>query len=242
VSSTGGFLDRLFLSPAIVVFLMITAVEAPLPEEFAKALGLTLFGRRRITEAGQAFAIGMACGAGFAILENMLYEGLYAQWEGWNWAGITLLRAVGSVLHPLCTGLVALGWFRARESDGGRLLKAYLLAVGLHTLWNGGYLPFVYMTGLDYFTEFEASVSLYGLAEEALLVVFLVALSIGLWWYLGRLAAGLGRERELEPAPVAVSPRALAVWAGACLLVIVPIGGALGPAWRQIQAVLFPGR
>jgi RsiW-degrading membrane proteinase PrsW (M82 family) len=242
VSSTGGFLDRLFLSPAIIVFLMITAVEAPLPEEFAKALGLTLFGRRRITEAGQAFAIGMACGAGFAIVENMLYEGLYAQGEGWSWAGITLLRAVGSVMHPLCTGLVALGWFRARRSGGGQLVKAYLLAVGLHTLWNGGYLPFVYMTGLDYFTEFGASVSLYGLAEEALLVVFLVALSIGLWWYLGRLAAGLGREREPEPAPAAVAPRALAVWAGACLLVIVPIGAALGPAWREIQAVLFPGR
>jgi len=154
--STGGRLDRLFYSPAVVVFLVFIAVEAPLPEEFTKALGLTLFGRKRITQAGQAFAVGMACGAGFAILENMLYEGLYAQAEGWSWAGITLLRAIGSVLHPLCTGLVALGWFRMRESGGTALLKCYLLAVGLHTLWNGGFMPFVYMTGLDYFTEFLA--------------------------------------------------------------------------------------
>jgi len=241
--SSGGPLDRLLYSPAVIVFLAFIAVEAPLPEELTKALGLTLFGRKRITQAGQAFAVGMACGAGFAIVENMLYEGLYAQTEGWSWAGITLLRAIGSVLHPLCTGLVALGWFRMRESGGMALLKSYLLAVGLHTLWNGGFLPFVYLTGLDYVTEFDASVSLFGLAEEALLVVFLLALSVGLWWYLGRLTLTLGSKAEAAPAPepAAVTPRALAVWAGACLLVIVPVGAALGPAWRQIQAVLFGG-
>lgn len=240
--STGGSLDRLFFSPAAIVFLMFVAVEAPLPEEFAKALGLACFGRKRITQAGQAFAVGMAAGAGFAILENMLYEGLYAQWEGWSWAGITLLRAVGSVLHPLCTGLVALGWFRARQAGGGALLKSYLLAVGLHTLWNGGFLPFVYLTGLDAYTEFEASVSLYGLAEGALLVVFLVTLSVGMWWYLGRQTAALGQVVEAAPEAVVITPRVLAIWAGACLLVIVPIGAALGPAWQQIQGVLLPIR
>ena len=239
--STGGFLDRLFFSPAAVVFLMFVAVEAPLPEEFAKALGLACFGRKRITQAGQAFAVGMACGTGFAILENMLYEGLYVQSEGWSWAGITLLRAIGSVMHPLCTGLVALGWFRMREAGGMALLKSYLLAVGIHTLWNGGFLPFVYLTGLDAYTEFEASVSFYGLAEGVMLVVFLVALSVGLWWYLGRQTAALGQVAEAAPEAAMVTPRALAAWAGACLLVVVPIGAALGPAWRQIQAVLFPG-
>jgi hypothetical protein len=171
----------------------------------------------------------------------MLYEGLYAQSAGWSWAGITLLRALGSVLHPLCTGLIALGWFRAREAGGSALLKSYLLAVGLHTLWNGGFLPFVYLTGLDAFTEYEASVSFYVLAEGALLAAFLVVLSAGMWWYLGRQTASLGSAAEAPLEPAMVSPRALAAWALACLLVVVPIGAALGPAWRQIQAVLFPG-
>ena len=233
--SSGGFLDRLFFSPAALVFLLFVAVQAPLPEEFAKALGLPIFGRRRITRPEQAFAVGMACGAGFGILENMLYEGLYAQSAGWSWAGIALLRAIGSVLHPLCTGLVALGWFRAREAGGAALLKSYLLAVGVHTLWNGGFLPFVYLTGLDALTEYEVLVSFYGLAEGALLVAFLVVLSAALWWYLGRLTTSLGTAGEAAPEPAPITPRALAAWAVACLLVIVPIGAALGPAWQQFQ-------
>lgn len=236
-----GFLEKLFSSPLIAVFFIITALEAPIPEEFAKALGITFFGRKRVLDERQAFMIGLASGAGFAILENMLYEGLYAQWSGWSWGGITLLRGIGSVLHPLCTALVTLGWFRARERGWGALLKAYLLAVGLHTLWNGGFLPFVYLTGLDYYAISEGSLSIYGLAIEVLLIAFLVVLSIGLWWMLRRLVISMAQDTEPELTPMVVSPRALAVWGLACVLVIVPIGAALGPAWRSIQSVVFSG-
>ena len=138
-----GVLERLFFSPYILVLLFITALQAPIPEELAKVLGPLLMGRRIVNER-QAFLLGMAAGAGFAILENMLYQGLYAQWSGWTWGGVTLLRATGTVLHPLTTGIVARGWFRARERQTGwfgRLGRAYLLAVGIHTLWNGGLKP-----------------------------------------------------------------------------------------------------
>lgn len=240
-SGASGFLEKLFSSPFIIIFLIITAFEAPIPEEFAKALGITFFGRKRVLEERQAFMIGLASGAGFAILENMLYEGLYAQGSGWSWGGITLLRGIGSVMHPLATGLVTLGWFRARKSGWSALLKAYFLAIGLHTLWNGGFLPFVYLTGLDYYAISEGSLSIYGLGIEILLVAYLIALSIGLWWILRRLVSGMAEDTEPELTPLAVSPRALALWGLACVLVIVPIGAALGPAWRSIQAVIFSG-
>jgi RsiW-degrading membrane proteinase PrsW (M82 family) len=136
-----GFIEKLFASPLILVFLVVTAIEAPIPEEFAKALGIPMFGRARIQNERQAFAIGLASGASFAILENMLYEGIYASHNGWSWGGITFLRSIGAVLHPLCTGIIALGWFRMRDGGVGKLLKAYLLSVGLHTLWNGGFEP-----------------------------------------------------------------------------------------------------
>ena len=241
--STGesGFIERLFQSPLILTFLLATALQAPIPEEFAKALSLAFFGRARIRSEQQAFMIGMASGAGFAILENMLYEGLYAQWSGWTWGGITLLRGLGSVLHPLGTGLVALGWYRAREKGWGELRKAYLVAVVLHTLWNGGFMPFVFLTGADYSVGVEAYISIYGLAVEVLLIVFLVFLSIGLWWYLRTLVSRMSLAMAPEVAPQKLRTRALAVWSIACLLVIVPIGAAIGPAWRQIRAVLFPG-
>ena len=191
-----GLIERVFSSPLILVILAVVAVEAPIPEEFAKALGIPMFGRARIQNERQAFAIGLASGAGFAILENMLYEGLYANYNGWGWAGITLLRSFGSVLHPIGTGIIVLGWFRMRNTQGGgrgKLFKAYLLSVGLHTLWNGGFEPLVYLTGLDYFAGSGSSLSLYGETLSALLVGYLILLSLGLL-----VAAATDRQPDLR--------------------------------------------
>jgi RsiW-degrading membrane proteinase PrsW (M82 family) len=233
-----GFLERLFMSPMLVFFLLFVALQAPIPEEFAKAIGPGLFGRR-IRSEGQAFAVGLASGAGFAILENMLYEGLYAQWSGWSWSGITLLRGIGSVLHPLGTGIIALALFRERQRQPGwlkRLGKAFLLSVGLHTLWNGGFEPFVFLTGLETYSSPTQSISLYGQVVQGLLVVFLVLLSAGMWWLLRGYVKQLGAGVEIEYLPPAFSRRHLAGWALACALVVIPIGAALGPAWSQIKA------
>ena len=185
--------------------------------------------------------IGLACGAGFAILENMLYQGIYAQYSGWSWGGITLLRGIGAVLHPLCTGLVALGWFRMREGGAGKLFGAYLAAVGLHTLWNGGFELFVFFTGLDYYGTLEPEVIMYGLGVTLALVVVLVVLSLALWYLLYRLVSSLGQNKQPAVAPTVVTPRGVALWALGCALVIVPIGAALGPTWPQIRAVVLAG-
>jgi len=232
-------IERLFASPIILVFLAITAIEAPIPEEFAKALGIPMFGRARIQNERQAFAIGLASGAGFAILENMLYEGLYAAHNGWAWGGITLLRSIGSVMHPLGTGIIALGWFRIRNEGAGKLFKAYLLSVGLHTLWNGGFEPLVYLTGLDYFAGSGASLSFYGEALNILLVGYLILLSLGLWWLMRNIVNGISQRVVADPTPATVSRRLIATWAVACALVIIPIGAALSPAWDSIRKLVL---
>jgi len=238
---TPGFIERLFSSPLILVFLAVTAMEAPIPEEFAKALGIPMFGRKRIQNERQAFAIGLASGAGFAILENMLYEGLYASYHGWGWGGITLLRSIGSVLHPIGTGIIALGWYRMREGGAGKLFKAYLLSVGLHTLWNGGFEPLVYMTGMDYFIGEGPSLSLYGETLSVLLVGYLILLSIGLWWLLQKIVNELSENITADLTPDTISRRALAAWALACAIIIIPIGAALSPAWHSIQKFILGG-
>jgi len=238
---TPGLIERLFASPAIFVFLAITAVEAPIPEEFAKALGIPMFGRARIQNERQAFAIGLASGAGFAILENMLYEGLYASHNGWAWGGITLLRSVGSVMHPLGTGIIALGWFRMRNEGAGKLFKAYLLSVGIHTLWNGGFEPLVYLTGLDYFAGAGASLSFYGETLNILLVGYLILLSLGLWWLMRRIVNEISERVAPDLTPATVSKRLIALWAVACTAVIIPIGATLSPAWDSIQKLIIQG-
>ena len=233
-----GLIEKLFSSPLILVFLAITAVQAPLPEEFAKALGLPMFGRARITNERQAFAIGLASGAGFAILENMLYEGLYASHNGWTWGGVTLLRSFGSVLHPLCTGIIALGWFRMREGGWSKLFKAYMISVGLHTLWNGGFEPLVYLTGLEYFSDSGPALNFYGETLNILLIGYLVLLSVGLWWMMRRIVNGISSGVQADLAPAPVSRRSVAAFALACAAIIIPIGATLGPAWKPIQAFL----
>jgi hypothetical protein len=231
------------LSPQALFFVVFTALQAPIPEEFAKALGPGLM-TGRLSSERQAFFVGLASGAGFAVLENMLYEGLYAQWSGWTWGGITLLRGFGSVLHPLGTGIIALALFRARERPAGwfgQVARAYLLSVGLHTLWNGGFELIVYFTGIRLYTG--ARLEFYGEAISVSLAVFLLFLSAGLWWMLAKIIAGLAVPSEQVSAEASpfpgVSSRALAVWALASALVIIPIGAALGPAWRQIQGILL---
>ncbi len=235
-----GFIEKLFASPLIVVFLVVTAIEAPIPEEFAKALGIPMFGRVRIQNERQAFAIGLASGAGFAILENMLYEGLYVSSNGWAWGGITLLRAIGSVLHPIGAGIIALGWFRMKEGSGvGKLFKAYLLSVGLHTLWNGGFQPLVYLTGLDFYAGNGLSLSLYGETLNILLIGYLILLSIGLWWLLRRIVNQISQDVQPDLVPVSVSRKTISVWAVACALVIIPIGATLSPAWESIHKLVL---
>lgn len=229
------------LTTGLFFFLLMTALAAPIPEELAKMVGAPILGRRRITGEAQAFFIGMCLGTGFAILENMVYEGIYADWEGWSWGAIALIRGVGSVLHPLCTGLVVLGWHRARTQGWGVLIKAYLSAVGLHTLWNGGFEALVLMTGLEHYWELGPSVSIYGDAIQISLAVFVVVLSCGLWWLLSRITAGIAREATPEVAPVQISRRALAAWALGCALVLAPIGAALSPAWGEIRDVVLAG-
>ncbi len=171
----------------------------------------------------------------------MLYEGVYVQSSGWTWGGVTLIRGIGSVMHPLCTVIVTLGWFRARKMGWGTLLKSYFLAIGLHTLWNGGFLPFIYLAGLDLYAISENFLSVYGLAIEVLLVVFLIVLPIGMWWFLSHLVSAMAEDSEPTLTTMVISPRALALWGFACVLVILPIGAALGPAWHQIRAVIFSG-
>ena len=238
LSGRGNFLERLFFSPALIVFLIFTALQAPIPEELAKALGVVAFGRRRLKNERQVLLMGLAVGAGFAIMENTLYEGVYAQYGGWSWGGVTLLRGLGAVLHPVCTGLVALGWFRTKDRGFGQLLKGYAIAVGLHTLWNGGFSALVYLSGFGFYGNAGPSISVYGTAVEATLVVFLVAVAAGMWWLLHHLVSQYAQQVEPEITPTIVSRRALAIWALACALVIIPIGTALGPAWDSIHATI----
>jgi RsiW-degrading membrane proteinase PrsW (M82 family) len=129
-------------------------VSAPLVEEAAKGCALLwLFRRHRehLNSRLDAAIYALFIGLGFALVENVDYY-----WEALKeggvetLAGVALLRGVAfPFIHPLCTLASALGVVGGVRSRGmGRWmlpLFGYACAVLLHSLWNSGIGPMLYL-------------------------------------------------------------------------------------------------
>jgi RsiW-degrading membrane proteinase PrsW (M82 family) len=88
---------------------------------------------KKLTPA-QGFLAGLLSGAVFALLESL---GSLASPSGQDWLGLVLGRTGTGILHTVNTGMV--GWALASTWRDGRYLRlaaVYLLAAGLHGLWN----------------------------------------------------------------------------------------------------------
>lgn len=212
-------------NPTFIYLLVQVALIAPLAEEFAKPLvTLPLIGRLPRREA---FLVAAMAGAGFAALENVLYAGFGLYF----WAGILIVRALGGAIHPLGAGLVGLSWrdILNREPDAWARGAAHFgLAVGMHALWNGGSLIVITLAGARFFGSLPPKVNVLGYSAGGTTLAFLLVLGLAALW-LGRAivqrAAAPG-EPAAEPVPAQfiLSDRAVAIWALACLVAIVPAG------------------
>jgi hypothetical protein len=235
-------LEQLFYSPALAFALVGSAVVAPVVEELTKPLAAFLLARR-LRGPAEAFLVGMAGGAGFAIVENMLYEAAGAR----LWAHVAALRGIGGVLHPLNAGLVALGWYGVRHGLPGawrRLLGLYGLAVGGHALWNGGLVVLLSGIGAYFFGADTWQLNIYGAGQPGAVVVFLALEAITLWRLLVVVTRHLRDPNRPEvAADLALRldrPRRLALWASGLLLVLVPLGALYGPLVERYARRLLP--
>jgi hypothetical protein len=237
-------LERLFFSPALVYVMIGSAVVAPLVEELAKPLAAVIIGRR-LRSPAEAFLVGMLGGAGFAIVENMLYES-----GGFRlWAAVAALRGVGGVLHPLNAGLVAVGWYGvivSRQPGAWRRLFAlYGLAVLIHALWNGGLTLIFSAAGAYFFAADTWRVSVYGLGQPGIVLVFMALEAFALWRLLLLTTDRLRGGSEAVDGGLGLrldEPRRLAAWALGVVLVIVPIGVLYGPLIARYADRLTPLR
>jgi len=214
-----------FANPAFVYLFVQLALIAPLAEEFAKPLvTLPLIGHLSRREA---FLVAAMAGAGFAAMENVLYAslGLYL------WSGILVVRALGGAIHPLGAGLVGLSWHGILKSEPRAWSKGiarFALAAGVHAIWNGGSLIVITLAGARFFGPLPPQINLLGLSAAGTTLALLVVLGLAAMW-LGRTLvqrSGLPGESTSEPvqAQFALSDRAVAIWALACLAAIVPAG------------------
>jgi hypothetical protein len=217
-----GRISDLLRSPlALLVFVEIVIV-APVAEEAVKPLAVIIAGRR-IAHRRDAFFLGMAAGAGFAIIENIAYEGGALQ----LWTSVAIVRGLGGALHPFGAGLMALGWFGVihRKPDAWKYLaRFYLIAIGVHALWNGISATFLLLESAH--REVLGPVDLLGTIIDVGLVALLAAEGLALLWGVREISRSLAADAP--PRPAFQPMRALAVWAIVCLGVLLPVALAAG--------------
>jgi hypothetical protein len=220
--------------PGFIFIFVQIAIIAPLAEEIAKPL-VTLPLLRNLNKQ-EAFWVGAMAGAGFAALENVIYAttGLTI------WAGILVVRALGSALHPLGSGLVAQGWrdvLHGEKDSGKNWLRRFGIAVAVHAAWNGGSLLVITLGGARFFGKLPPEVDVLGLSAAGTTLAFLVILGLSALW-IGR-AYGHNKpilpadEKALPEERFMLSDRAVAIWALACLVAIVPAGIAGLKLWLR---------
>ncbi len=221
----GNEVARALTSPGFVLLFVDLAVIAPLVEEFCKPLAtLPIIGR---LSRRDAFLVAAMAGAGFAALENIFYVATGISF----WAGVLLVRATGAAIHPLGAGLVGLSWRDLLNGERNALrngLGRFGLAVGIHALWNGGTLLVITLAGAQFFGRLPAGVNILGISIAGIVLALLIVLGLGALWLgrtvLSRIETPAGRTAATIPPDFQflLSNRAVALWAVACLIVVVP--------------------
>ena len=128
---------------------ILVSVIAPFVDEILKPIGL-IFVMKRLKTPYEGVLYGVACGMGFAIIENLLYELFILIWYGADaWTINAFVRGIGStVLHAV--GPAAIGYAIALSNQMQKpvqknLLIAYIFGFTMHALWNGfATMPFMY--------------------------------------------------------------------------------------------------
>jgi RsiW-degrading membrane proteinase PrsW (M82 family) len=133
-----GTLRRLGVVPMVAVGLI---------EEFAKLIipAAMLLLVRRNRHPADGLLLGVACGAGFAVLETMGYAFVVLIQSHGDLTVVDNVLFVRGLLSPAAhmawTGLAAAALWRAavlrwRGNALGRFLLAYVVVVALHTAWD----------------------------------------------------------------------------------------------------------
>jgi protease PrsW len=125
-------------------------------EEFAKLIvpAALLVLIRRNRHPADGLLLGVACGAGFAVLETMGYAFVVLIQSRGNLAVVDNVLFVRGILSPAAhmawTGLAAAALWRAAVLHWsrpaiGRFLGAYVIVVALHTAWDSAGRTAVYV-------------------------------------------------------------------------------------------------
>lgn len=200
-------------SPWLLLVLVDVGVVAPLIEETGKAFGARL---ARPSSRRGAFRAGVAAGAGFAIVENVLYAFAGAI-VGGPWPAIVVARAMGAAVHPLAGGLVVTGWWDARHGGGARALgRGFVAGAGVHALWNG---TIVALAVAETAIRVRGAPNMMGVASLAFTAALGVLAAAALWTVSGSVVAGGDPSSGVRVSEA----RTMAAWIVLAASLLVPV-------------------
>ena len=201
-------------SPWLLLVLVDVSVVAPLTEETGKALGA---GLARPATRRDAFLSGVAAGAGFALVENVLYASVAALFGG-PWPAVVVARAMGAAVHPLASGLVVTGWWDARHGAGGTAMgRGFFAGAGVHAAWNAS---MVALAVAETVVHASGAPGLMGAASLAFTGALGVVAAAALWSVTGSVMAGRAPATEVR----ASEARTVAAWILLTASLLVPAG------------------
>ena len=220
-------LDELRVQPELVdvlanpwslLFLVELALVAPIAEESLKPLAARLVRPRSRREA---FLLGAAAGAGFAVIEDLLYASGWWYSSDW-WLPVAVLRSTGAALHLLGAGLISVALYERRAGMNPRtsLARVWGFAVGIHAFWNGAIAVTVLLFEERSRIGFAGSAWDWGIGLDvalgALGMLLLGALVVAARWAVSPVPRPVDRVLDLE------RPEVIAGWAGLAALMIIP--------------------
>lgn len=192
LENPNNILTLLTSPPVLITLVIVFAILAPLIEELLKPVGVIVMSSYRRPTRRQAFLWGLACGAGFTLIENLFNTVTALD----VWAFVMVLRIGGTVMHCLGSGLIALGWQRLlSERRPWKLIGAYGLSVTIHALWN---IAAIGIAGTSLWTTDSTNdlTQTLGSGVTVLLLVLLTGLALAL---IGTLAVLTYRLRATPP-------------------------------------------
>lgn len=216
---------RALTRPVFLIGMAQYAVVGPLVEETVKAVVLLplLWGRGASISRREAFLLGTAAGAGFAVVEDLVYA------LGGGWGGVLAVRALGAAVHPLGTGLTALTAYLLKPGRGERRPPRWAAGFGLawlqHGVWNGGTLLWSALSGTSFFGITPRG-RVIGTGIAVGLLALLAVWGVAMAWGLRVVSRWLGKE-EVSPYPTLPEmpeERAIALWAVISLILLLPLG------------------
>jgi hypothetical protein len=203
----------------VYVFILVAFI-IPIAAELCKPLvTLPILGR---LSSQDAFLIGSAAGTGFAMMSNLVVAG----WGLALWNGTLVILLLGGAINPFCTGFVTLGWYRILQKNS----KAWsdwatrlCIAVIIHAAWNSGSFLLLTVGDNQHFGNLFWGVTPIGVLAVGAMLAMVVILGLGAY------QMGQVTTEKLAGSPpvklqITMSGRIIAMWALACLIIIVPTG------------------